>query len=72
MHPEQARKEKGGRTGSMIPRVQTCISRPAPARQPEKRKKFLSPFPGVTVAVALQLPADRAAPYELAHEDSSS
>ncbi|KAG6367422.1 hypothetical protein INS49_001611 [Diaporthe citri] len=39
-------------------------------RQKREREKFLSPFPGVTVAVALQLPADRAAPYELAHEDS--
>lgn len=38
----------------------------------QKRERFLSPFPGVTVAVALHLPADRAAPYELAHEDSSS
>lgn len=39
--------------------------------EPQKRK-FLSPSPGVTAAVALQLPADRAAPYELAHEKSRS
>lgn len=43
-----------------------------PQGERQKREKFLSPFPGVTVAVALQLPADRAAPYELAHEDSRS
>lgn len=40
--------------------------------EPQKREKVLSPSPGVTAAVALQLPADRAAPYELAHEKSRS